>query len=108
MMLSEDESEKFWKHFQLVMRTVSEFFMNTYYLQVTGIDKDKLQCNVLSVEALDKFRNDVDNGSARISLEKALDLCETDPYIVLELSARDYCVAKEFLVKADSTKSQQM
>jgi len=106
--LSADESKEFWHFFQLVMKTVSEFFKNTYELQVEGVDDNKLKCNVFSVDALDKFWSDLYSDSARIKLEKALDLCETDALILLKLSACDYSKAKEFFANLDRTESQQM
>ena len=90
------------------MKTVSEFFKNTYELQVEGVDDNKLKCNVFSVDALDKFWSDLYSDSARIKLEKALDLCETDALILLKLSACDYSKAKEFFANLDRTESQQM
>jgi len=107
-LLSEDEWKGFFDYFQLVTETVREFFQNTYDLHVASIDSDKLQCFVHSVDALDKFWKDLENESARIKFEKALDFREADPLIRLELSAFDYFKAKDFFASLDSTQSQQM
>ena len=105
--LSADDTKSFLQYLELVTETVREFFKNTYHLHVTSFHSDTFKCNVFSVDALDKFWNDLENGSARINFEKALDLCETDPTILLEFSAREYFKAKEFFDSLDIAQSHQ-
>jgi len=103
-----NELEGFWKCLELLTETIREFFKNTYSLHVTSFENEKINCNVFSLDALDKFRNDVSNGSASLNIDKALDLIETDPVVHLELSAREYFRAKEFLSSLDGSDYQQM
>lgn len=103
-----NELEGFWKYLELLTETIREFFKNTYSLHVTSFENEKINCNVFSLDALDKFWNDVSNGSASLNIDKALDLIETDPVVHLELSAREYFRAKEFFSSLDGTDYQEM
>jgi len=100
-----DEFQDFWKHLKLVKENLREFFENMYDLHMASLENEKIICNVLSMDALDKFQKDVQDGTAGVNFKQALDL---DPFVSLELSNHDYFKAKEFFSTLDRTKSQQM
>ena len=106
-LLNEDECEGFWRFFGLIPETICEFFKNTYDLHVASIESEKINCKVFSIDAIEKFQNDVQNGSAGSNFEKALHFRETDPVIKVELSSRDYFKTKTFLSSLQNTESQQ-
>jgi len=106
-LLSVHEIEEFWKYLKLLTETVVEFFYNTYDLHVASIENGKINCHVFSVDALDKFQKDVNNDTASLNLEMALQSCETDPVPMLKLPANEYFQAKEFLSNLDRSDYQQ-
>jgi len=106
--LSDNERKEFPTYFQDFIEPVRKYFKEKYDLCVTDIDKDKVNCKIHSLRALDNFWYDLENGSAITNFEQELLLRESETAVRLHLSAHDYNQAKELLAKLDSEEPEQM